>query len=215
MYMWGWWRRETGDDDDDDNNISIDRCWLHHILNGLAIVVVIHVLAPPVTFYSLAAVQLHIGTINWLIKYWLYTHGWEKTRKTWWQHDNESEKSLCRREVSLSQTEQQDIMHTDIVDLLMSMTLTLACALITTAFRSKQTVLIHSLTSPIESWLILLFRSTERTYCYSSSHALTFTYFSNVKWLFIIVEQRNKKRKKTTMTATRVCTTILHYSLPL
>jgi hypothetical protein len=87
-------------------------------------------------------------------------------------------------------------MHTDVVDLLMSMTLARACALITTAFRSKQTALIHSLIYSMERRLILPFRSAERTYCYSPSHALTFTYSSNVKWLFIIVEQRNKKRKK-------------------
>jgi hypothetical protein len=77
----------------------------------------------------------------------------------------------------------------------MSMTLAHACALITTAFRSKQTALTHSLTYSMEWRLTLPFRSAEHTYCYSLSHALTFTYSSNVKWLFIIVEQRNKKRK--------------------
>lgn len=89
-----------------------------------------------------------------------------------------------------------NIMYADVVDLLMSMTLAHARALITTAFRSKQTVLIHSLTYSMKRRLTLPFRSTKHTYCYSSSHALTLTYSSNVKWLFIIVEQRSKKRKK-------------------
>jgi hypothetical protein len=88
-----------------------------------------------------------------------------------------------------------NIMHADVVDLLMSMTLARVRALITTAFRSKQTSLIHSLTYSMERWLTLPFRSAKHTYCYSLSHALTLTYSSNVKWLFIIVEQRSKKRK--------------------
>ncbi len=38
----------------DNNSIGIERCRLHHTLNGLALVVVV---APPVTFYSFAAVR--------------------------------------------------------------------------------------------------------------------------------------------------------------
>jgi hypothetical protein len=44
--------------------------------------------------------------------------------------------------------------------------------------------------------LTLSFRSTKHTYCFSLSHALTLTYSSNIKWLFIIVEQKSKKREK-------------------
>jgi hypothetical protein len=48
----------------------------------------------------------------------------------------------------------------------------------------------------MERRLTLPFRSVKHTYCYSSSHALTLTYSSNVKWLFIIVEQKSKKKKE-------------------
>jgi hypothetical protein len=55
-------------------------------------------------------------------------------------------------------------MHANVVDLLMSMTLALARALITTAFRGKQTALIHSLTYSMQRRLTLPFRSAEYTH---------------------------------------------------
>jgi hypothetical protein len=151
-------------------------------------------MTPPVTFYSLLLCDFHIGTINWLIKYWLYTHWWENKRKRWWWCSMTTNKRSHYAAGGFYRTEQQIsympmLWSFDVDDTRIRLRANY------NSFRCKQTALIHSLTYSMEWRLTLPFRSAEHTYCYSLSHALTFTYSSNVNWLFIIVEQRNKKEK--------------------